>query len=66
MRLGIRESMLYRLLRQPVVGSSGFLVSDSVSESGQVARERELIPGTRSSFGTLRGLNRYEWTQMDA
>jgi hypothetical protein len=37
-----------------------------VSESGQVARERELIPRTQSSSGTLRGLNRHELTQMDA
>jgi hypothetical protein len=29
-----------------VLGSSGFLESDFVSESGQVAWERELIPGT--------------------
>jgi hypothetical protein len=49
-----------------VVGSSGFLDSESVSESGQVARERELIPGTQSSSRTLRGLNRHELTQMDA
>jgi hypothetical protein len=49
-----------------VLGSSGFLDSDSVSESGQVARERELILGTQSSSGTLRGLNRHESTQMDA
>jgi hypothetical protein len=49
-----------------VLGSSGFLDSDSMSESGQVAWERELILGTRSSFGTLRGLSRHELTQMDA
>jgi hypothetical protein len=64
--LGVGYEGLYRLLGRPVLGSSGFLDSDSVSESGQVARERELIPGTQSSSGTLRGLNRHEWTQMDA
>jgi hypothetical protein len=49
-----------------VLGSSGFLDSDSVSESWQVARKRQLIPRTQSSSETLRGLNRHESTQMDA
>jgi hypothetical protein len=44
--LGVRHERLYRLLGQPVIGSSGFLDSEFVLESGQVARERELIPGT--------------------
>jgi hypothetical protein len=45
--LGVRYERLYRLLGWHVVGSSGFLDSESmsVSESGQVARERELILG---------------------
>jgi hypothetical protein len=45
--LGVKHERLYRLLGQPVIGSSGYLDSESVSvsESGQVARERELIPG---------------------
>ena len=37
-----------------------------MSESWQVARGRELIPGTHFSFETLRGLSRHEWTQLDA
>jgi hypothetical protein len=37
-----------------------------VSESGQVAWERELIPGTQSSSETLIGISRHEWTQLDA
>jgi hypothetical protein len=49
-----------------MLGSSGFLDSDFVSESGKVARERELIPGTQFSFGTLIGISRHESTQMDA
>jgi hypothetical protein len=49
-----------------VLGSSGFLDSDYVSESEQVARERELILETQSSSRTLRGLNMHESTQMDA
>ena len=66
--LGVRHERLYRLLGQPMVGSSGFLDSDSVlvSKSEQVAQESELIWGTRSSSSTLRGLNRYEMTQMAA
>jgi hypothetical protein len=48
--LGVRYERMYRLLGQPVLGSSVFMDSDSVSRSGQVARERELIPGTQSSF----------------
>jgi hypothetical protein len=64
--LGVGYEGLYRLLGRPVLGSSGFLDSDSVSESGQVARERELIPGTQSSSSTLKGLSRHEWTQRDA
>jgi hypothetical protein len=65
--LGVRHERLYRSLGQPVVGSSGFLDSESVSvsESGKVAQERELILGTQSSSNTLRGLNRCELTQMD-
>jgi hypothetical protein len=65
MRLNIREGLLYRLLGQPVVGSNGFLDSYSLSVSGKVARERELIPRTQSSFGTLKEINIHEWTQMD-
>jgi hypothetical protein len=64
--LGVKYEGLYRLLGRPVLGSSGFLDSDSVSESWQVARERELIHGTQSSSGTLKGLSRHESTQMDA
>jgi hypothetical protein len=64
--LGDRHERLYRLLGQPVVGSNGFLDSESVSKSGQVAPERELIPRTHSSSSTLRGLSRYELTQIDA
>jgi hypothetical protein len=57
--LGVQYERLYGLLGQPVVGSSGFLDSESmsVSESGQVARKSELIPETRASSNTLRGLN---------
>jgi hypothetical protein len=33
---------------------------------GRLHGERELISGTQSSSGTLRGLNRHELTQMDA
>ena len=64
--LGVKYEGLYRLLGRPMLGSSGFLDSDSVSESWQVARERELIHGTQSSSGTLKGLNRHESTQLDA
>jgi hypothetical protein len=64
--LGVRYEGLYRLLGRLVLGSSGFLGLDSMSKSWQVARERELISRTQSSFGTLKGLNRHEWTQMDA
>jgi hypothetical protein len=39
--LGVRYEKLYRLLGRPVLGSSGFLDLDSMSKSGQVARERE-------------------------
>jgi hypothetical protein len=45
-----------------VLGSSGFLDSDYVFESGQVARERGLIPGTQSSSSTLKGINKNELT----
>jgi hypothetical protein len=45
-----------------VLGSNGFLDLDSVSESGQVAWERELTLETRSSSWILRGLNGHEWT----
>jgi hypothetical protein len=38
MLLGVRYETMYRLLGRPVLGSSGFLDSDSVSKSGQVAR----------------------------
>jgi hypothetical protein len=47
-----------------LLGSSGFLDSYSVSESRQVACERELISGTHSSSGTLRGsvgMSRCRW-----
>jgi hypothetical protein len=46
MMLGVGYERLYRLLGQPVLGSRGFLDSDSVSESGKVAWERDLILGT--------------------
>jgi hypothetical protein len=49
-----------------VLGSSGFLDSDSMLERRKVAQERELIPGTKSSYGSLRGLNIHESTRMDA
>ena len=49
-----------------MLGSSGFLDSDSMSESWQVAWERYLIHVTQSSSGTLKGLNRHELTQMDS
>jgi hypothetical protein len=62
MMFGVRYEGLYRLLGRPVLGSSVFLDSDFVSESWQVARERELILGTRSSSSSLRGLNRHEST----
>jgi hypothetical protein len=62
MMLGVGYERLYRLLGRPMLGSNGFLDSDSMSESGHVARERELIPVTHSSSETLRGLNRHEWT----
>jgi hypothetical protein len=45
-----------------MLGSSGFLDSFSMSESGQVARERKLISGTHSSSGTLRGCSRHDST----
>jgi hypothetical protein len=45
-----------------VVGSSGFLDSMSLLESGKVSQERELISGTQSSSSTLKGLNRHELT----
>jgi hypothetical protein len=51
------------LLGQPVLGSIGFLDSDSVSESGQVSQERHLIPRTQSSSRTLRGLNKHKLTR---
>jgi hypothetical protein len=66
MMLGVGYERLYRLLGRPVLGSSGFLDSDSLLESWQVARERELIHGTRSSSGTLKRLNKHESTQLDA
>jgi hypothetical protein len=58
--LGIKSEVMYRLLGRPVLGSSGFLDSYSMSESWQVTQERELIPGT------LKRINRHESTQMDA
>jgi hypothetical protein len=64
--LGVKYEGLYKLLSRPVLGSSRFLDLDSVSEGCQVAREIELIHGTQSSFGTLKGLNRHESTQLDA
>jgi hypothetical protein len=63
MMLGVRYESLYRLLGRPVLGSSGFMDSDSVSESWQVAHERELISGTQSSSETLKGLNMHELTR---
>jgi hypothetical protein len=60
--LGVGYERLYRLLGRPVLGSIGFLDSYSVLESWQVARERELIHGTQSSSGTLKGLSRHEST----
>jgi hypothetical protein len=44
--LGVNYEVLYRLLGRTVLESGGFMDSDSVSESWQVARERELIHGT--------------------
>jgi hypothetical protein len=41
MMLGVGYERLYRLLGRPVLGSNGFLDSDSVLKSGQGARERE-------------------------
>jgi hypothetical protein len=38
----------------------------SVSKSGQIAWESELILGTQTSSSTLRGLIKYEITKMDA
>jgi hypothetical protein len=64
--LGVKYEGLYKLLGRPMLGSSGFLDSDSVMESWQVAWERELIHGTQSSSGTLKGLSRHESTQWDA
>jgi hypothetical protein len=46
MMLGVKYEGLYRLLGIPVLGSSGFLDSDYVSKSWQVAWERDLIDGT--------------------
>jgi hypothetical protein len=66
MRLGIMEGMLCKLLGQNVVGSSGFMDSNSVSKGERVEWERELISGTQSSSRTLIGINRNESTQMDA
>jgi hypothetical protein len=63
--LGVGYERLYMLLGRPVMGSSGFLSLDSVLESGQVARERELISGTQPSFKTLKRPSRHESTQMD-
>jgi hypothetical protein len=64
--LGVKYEGLYKFLGRPVLGSSGFMDSDSVSESEQIAWERELTPRTRSSSRTLKGLSRHESTQMDA
>jgi hypothetical protein len=64
--LGVKYEGLYRLLGRPVLGSSGFLDSDSVSKSWQVARERELIHGTQCSSRTLKGLSKHESTQLNA
>jgi hypothetical protein len=66
MMLGVEYERLYRLLGRPVLGSSGFLDLNSVSEGWQVAWERELIRVTQSYSGTLKGLNRHESTQFDA
>jgi hypothetical protein len=41
MMLGFKYEGLYRLFGRLVLGSIGFMDSDSVSESWQVARERE-------------------------
>jgi hypothetical protein len=49
-----------------MLGSSGFMDLEYVLESGKVARERELIPGTQSSSKTLRGLNKNESTKMNS
>jgi hypothetical protein len=64
--LGVKYEGLYRFLGRLVLGSSGFRDSDSVLESWQVAQEKELIHGTQSSSGTLKGLNKHESTQLDA
>ena len=45
-----------------MLGSNGFMDSDSMLASGQVARERELISGTQSSFETLKILSRHDST----
>jgi hypothetical protein len=63
--LGVKYEGLYRLFGRPVLGSSGFLDSDFVSESRKVAQERELIHATQSSSGTLKGLSRHESIQLD-
>jgi hypothetical protein len=60
MMLGVGYERLYRLLGRPVLGSSGFVDSDYVSKSWQVAQERELIHGTQSSSETLKGINIHE------
>jgi hypothetical protein len=44
-RLGIKEGMLYRVLRQPVVGSKGILDHRSNQSAAKVAR------GSSSSVG---------------
>jgi hypothetical protein len=64
--LGVGCERLYRFLSRPMLGSNGFLDSYFVSKSGQVAHERELIPGTQSSSRTLRGLSRHDWRKVDA
>jgi len=55
----VQHERLYRLLRHPMVGSSGFLDSEStsVSESDQVDHKSEYMSRTHASSNTLRGLN---------
>ena len=64
--LGVRHDILYMLLGQPMIGSSGLLDLESMLESWLVARERDLILGTHSSSNTLIGLNKYELKEIDA
>jgi hypothetical protein len=66
--LGVQHERLYRLLGKPVVGSSGFLDLKSVlvSESEYDAQKSELILRTQAFSITIRGLNWYEVTHLDA